>query len=129
MHRRDYRLQRRDHWQFCLAAIAEVIHTLPPLYQAVDLGTDDVAVELRMKAGAWEVLHLNGATDDKVAASISSHLNNTPAYPFPDWLINATSQLESDLQWAETRSCPDQAAEILSALVTFRASMLRGSPF
>ena len=129
MHRRTYRLHRRDQWLFCLTAVAVVIEKLPPLYRVVDLGSDDVAVELRMKAAAWEVLRFTSATSDEVAASISSHLDNSPAYPFPGWLIDASNRLEADLQWADTRSCPEQATEILSALVTFRASMLRGAPF
>jgi hypothetical protein len=129
MHSRTYKLHRRDQWQFCLTAIAAAIDRLPPLYRIAEHGTDEVALELHVKAGAWEVLRLNGASDDQVAASISPHLVNVPAYPFPDWLISAVNQLEADLQWADTRDCSDQVVEILSALVTFRASMLRGSPF
>lgn len=130
MHRRTYRLHKRDEWSFCLTAVAVVIDKLPPLYRVVDRGSDDVALELHLKeAGAWEVLRFNGPHDDQLAASISPHLHNIPAFPFPDWLIAATDQLEADLHWADARSCPEQATEILSALVTFRASMLRGSPF
>ncbi len=129
MHSRTHKLHSRDQWLFCLTAIAAVIDRLPPLYRIVERGTDDIALELHLKAGAWEILRFTGAPGDQVAASVSPHLVSLPAYPFPDWLIEATNRLEADLQWADTRECPDQAVEILSALVTFRASMLRGSPF
>ena len=128
-HRRTYRLHHRGQGLYCLAAIAEVIDRLPPLYRVVEHGSDDVALELHMKAGAWEVLRLSGAARDQVAASISRQLESPPSFPFPEWLVSATNRLESDLQWADSRSCSDQATELLSALVTFRAAMLRGSPF
>lgn len=129
MHHRSYRPHERDRWLFCITAVAEVIHALPSLYRVVEAGTDDVRLELNMKAGAWEVLRFEGASGDHVAASLSHHLDSPPAFPFPEWLTKATGRLESDLQWADYRSCSEQRNEILSALITFRGSMLRGEPY
>jgi hypothetical protein len=55
MHSRTYNLHKRDPWRFCLTAVAAVIDRLPPLYRVAERGIDDVAVELHLKAGAWEV--------------------------------------------------------------------------
>ncbi len=120
---------QRDHWLYCITAVAKVIDALPTLYRVVEAGTDDVRIELHMKAGAWEVLRFEGASGEQVAASLSHHLDSPQAFPFPDWLTKATGRLESDLDWAGSRSCSEQGNEILSALVTFRGSMLRGETY
>ena len=112
---------------FCLTAIAAVVDRLPALYRVVEAGEDDVRIELNMKATAWEVLRLIAAGGDNVACSLSRHLESPPAAPFPDWLTRATEALEADMHWAASRTCTEQANEMLAALVRFRGSMLQGA--
>jgi hypothetical protein len=114
---------------FCLTAIAAVVDRLPALYRVVESGKDDVRIELNMKASAWEVLRLTTAGGDKVACSLSRHLESPSAAPFPEWLARAIEAMEADLHWASFRTCTDQADEMLAALVTFRGSMLRGAVY
>jgi hypothetical protein len=114
---------------FCLTAIAAVVDRLPALYQVVEVGDDDVRIELHMKANAWEILRLVVAQGDNVACSVSHHLDSPSAAPFPEWLTRATEAMEADLYLAASQTCTEQANEILAALVTFRGSMLQGAVF
>lgn len=119
----------REPWVYCLTAMAEVVANLPPLYLVVEKSADEIRIELRTKANAWEVLRFTDGGLDRVAGSLSSHLESPPAYPFPGWLADAIATFESDLEWAASRACDQQGSEVLSALVRFRAVMLRGDVF
>lgn len=119
----------RERWVYCLTAVAEVIDQLPALFEVFERGEDDVRIELHMKAGAWEVLRFAAEGSADVAGSLSSHLDNPESAPFPSWLTDAVSALAADLHWAASRDCAEQGSEVLSALVTFRASMLRGAVY
>lgn len=113
----------------CLTAVAHVVDRLPALYRVVEHSNDDVRIDLYMKANAWEVLRFAPAGRDNVACFLSSHLESPGLAPFPAWLIRAIETLEADLHWAAYHPCADQGDGMLAALVSFRASMLRGAVF
>lgn len=113
----------------CLTAVAHVVERMPALYHVVEHSDEDVRIELNMKASAWEVLRFVPAGGDKIACFISPHLESRGGAGFPAWMIRAIELLEADLRWAAYHPCLEQANQILTALVRFRASMLHGAAF
>jgi hypothetical protein len=127
MHRPEALPRERAQWVICLTAIAQVVDRLPALYRIVEPAEDDVRFELHMKSSAWEILRLAPANEDHVAVTLSRHLDNTPGSLLEAWLSTAIEAFEADVSWAASRPCPDQASELLSALIRLRGSMLHGN--
>ena len=115
-----------DQWIYCLTAVAAVVERLPLLYSVVERGEDDVRIELRLSGGgAWEVLRFRGAGGDRIVGSLGPHLERPASGSFPAWLAEATGGLASDLQWAASRDCSEQANEIISGLIRLRVAAMR----
>ena len=115
-----------DQWIYCLTAVAEVVERLPLLYRIVERGEDDVRIELQLsRRGALEILWFRGAGSDRIVGSLGPHLERPPSGPFPAWLAEAIGGLASDLEWAASRDCAEQADEILSGLIRFRVAAMR----
>ncbi|HEX5147908.1 MAG TPA: hypothetical protein VFW02_02420 [Candidatus Limnocylindrales bacterium] len=115
-----------DRWVYCLIAVAEVAERLPLLYRIVERGDDDVRIELHLSwRGPLEVLRFRGGGRDRIVGSLGPHLERDPSGSFPAWLAEAIGGLASDLEWAASRDCAEQASEILSGLIRFRVAAMR----
>lgn len=110
---------------YCRDAISAGLSGLPALYWVTETRPDESRLELRLPAGACEILRFRGAGQDRIAASFGSFIEGPGSVSSVRWLAETGERLVSDLQGAASRNCADLGPEILAALVRFRGGVLR----